>query len=91
MSQRYTCPRFWPIVWKNSPKEEGTSVDGLVLRLVAAHLERRKSHSALRPGHQAAPRKDIRLPLIPREETGMIFPVTGADLDEMFARDNIAS
>ena len=33
----------------------------------------------------------IDFPLIPKEETGVIRPVTRADLDEMFALDDFAS
>ena len=72
-------------------REEGTSVDGLIRRLVSEHLERRKRLSGPSAGDRSTPRKDVRFPLIPKEETGVIVPVTGADLDEMFASDDLAS
>ena len=68
-------------------EEEGTSLGGLLRRLVSEYVERRGAVS----GHRSAPRKDIHFPLIPKEETGVIRPVTGADLDEMFALDDFAS
>jgi hypothetical protein len=68
-------------------QEEGTSLDRLIQRLVSEHLERRKGAAALR----SEPRKSVRLPLISKEETGVIMPVTGADLDEIFACDDLAS
>ena len=64
-------------------KEQGTSVDALIRRLVSERLELQES---ARVG-----RKEVGLPLIPRRETGVIVPVTGADLDAMFAREDIAS
>jgi hypothetical protein len=67
--------------------EEGTTLDGLVQRLVSEHLERRKSL----PGRRSVPPKDVRFPLIPGEETGTISPITGADLDDMFASDDFTS
>jgi hypothetical protein len=68
-------------------EEEGTSVHGLLRRLVSEHVERRGAASA----HRLTPRKDVQLPLIPKEETGVIRPITGAELDEMFALDDLAS
>jgi hypothetical protein len=68
-------------------EEEGTSLDGLLRRLVSEHVERRGPVS----GHRSVPRKDVRFPLISKEETGVIQPVTGADIDEIFALDDIAS
>ena len=68
-------------------EEEGTSVDGLLRRLVSEHVERRGVVS----GHRSVPRRDVQFPLIPLEETGVIQPVTGADIDEIFALDDIAS
>ena len=64
-------------------REEGTSVDGLILRLVAEHLERRPSLSA--------GRKEVHFPLISAHETGVIYPLSGAELDEMFAREDFSS
>jgi hypothetical protein len=37
------------------------------------------------------PRKRLNFPLTPKEETGVISRVSGADLDEMFTRDYLAS
>jgi hypothetical protein len=71
--------------------EEGTSLDGLIRRLVTEHLERPKTASGHQGSERSAPRKEVRFPLIPKEETGVIFPFTGADLDEMFARDDFPS
>ena len=68
-------------------EEEGTSLDGLIRLLVAEHAERRKGVS----GHRSGVRKEVRFPLIPIEETGVILPVTGAALEEMFALDDLAS
>jgi len=68
-------------------EQEGTSLDGLLRRLISEHVERRGAV----PGHRPSPRKDVQFPLIPKEETGVIRPVTGADLDEMFAFDDLAS
>jgi len=63
--------------------EEGTSVDSLIRRLVSEHLERRRPLSA--------GRREINLPLIPRGETGVVSPVTGSILDEMFSGDHLSS
>ncbi len=70
-------------------QEEGTSVDGLIRRLVAEHLER----GHLRSAHEVrtVSRKEVRFPLISEQETGVIFPLSGADLDEMFAREDFSS
>ena len=68
-------------------QEEGISLDRLIQRLVSEHLERPKGSFA----HRSGPRKSVRLPLISREETGVMMPVTGADLDEIFACDDLAS
>ena len=68
-------------------EEEGTSLDGLIRLLVSEHAERRRGVT----GHQPGVRKEVRFPLIPIEETGVILPVTGAALDEMFALDDLAS
>jgi len=66
-------------------EEEGMSVDRLIQRLVAEHLERRNALSA----HGSVLRKEVRFPLIAKEETGIVSPVTGADLDEMFGSDGL--
>jgi hypothetical protein len=68
-------------------QEEGTSVDGLVRRMVSEHLERRKAPAP----RVCAPRGEVRFPLIPKEDTGVISPVSGADIDEMFACEDLAS
>lgn len=34
---------------------------------------------------------DVHLPLIPASETGPIQPVTGKDVDELLARDDLAT
>jgi hypothetical protein len=64
-------------------EQEGTSVPGLIQRLVAEHVEHTDPI--------ASRKRDAHLPLIPREKTGVILPVTGADLDEMFAREDLTS
>ena len=66
--------------------EEGTSLDGLLRRLISEHGERYRSSS----GQRVARRQDVNFPLIPKEKTGLIMPVTGADLDEIFALDSLA-
>ena len=66
-------------------EEEGTSLDGLIRRMVSEHVERRAASA-----HRSAVRKNVRFPLIPKEETGVIEPVTGADIDEIFALDDFA-
>jgi len=58
-------------------EQEGASISGLIQRLVADHEQR------ARP--VASRKRDARLPLIDKEKTGVVLPVTGADLDEMFA------
>ena len=68
-------------------EEEGTSVDVLLRRLAAEHSERRGAISRHRP----KPRKDVPFSLLSKEETGVILPVAGGDIDEMCALDNIAS
>lgn len=68
-------------------EEEGTSLDGLIRRLVAEHLERCKAVAT----HGSASRTNVRFPLISKEETGVISPVTGAELDEIFTREDLAS
>ena len=74
-------------------EEEGTSLDGLLRRLLSEHVERRGAVSGRGTvsGHRLAPRRDVCFPLIPKEETRVIRPVTGADIDGMFALDDLAS
>jgi hypothetical protein len=67
-------------------EEEGTSLGGLIRRLVSEHLEHRKP-----TGNHSESRKTIDLPLIPKSQTGVIMPVAGKDLDEIFACDDLAS
>ncbi len=64
-------------------EEEGTSLDGLIRLLLSEHSARTRQKAALR--------EEIRLPLIRIEETGVILPVTGGGLDEMFAIDDFPS
>ena len=61
-------------------KEEGISLDTLVGRLVSEHLERRKRPSA--------ERKTVQLPRLSRDEVGVILPLTGAEIDEIFASED---
>ena len=67
--------------------EEGTSLDGLLQRLVSEHVEHRRVVS----GQHSRLRRDVQFPLIPREVTGEIRHVTGAEIDEMFALDDFIS
>ena len=66
-------------------REEGTSLNSLLGLLVSEHVERRRL-----PVRSTSARKDVRFPLIPKEVTGVIGPFTGADIDELFALDDIA-
>jgi hypothetical protein len=68
-------------------QEEGTTVDGLLGQLVSEYIERHRG----RHGDRAAMRREVHFPLISAEETGVIHPVTGANIDEMFALDDFAS
>ncbi len=68
--------------------QEGASLDGLIRMLIAEHAE---IHHGTPQSNPLRQRTDIRLPLIPREETGLIQPVSGADLDDMFSHDDFAS
>jgi hypothetical protein len=65
---------------------EGTSLNGILRRLISEHGERHRSS----PSRRTARREDVSFPLIPKEKTGPIMPVTGADLDEIFALDSLA-
>ncbi len=47
----------------------------LIQRLIAEREEREK------PSNSAT--HEVRLPLLPKERTGAVLPVTGADLDEI--------
>ncbi len=68
-------------------QEEGRTLDGLISFLVSEHVERRSVLSA-----QGAPRrKDVVFPLIESEATGLIKPVSGAEIDEIFAADALTS
>jgi hypothetical protein len=61
-------------------KEENISVDALVGRLVSEHLNRRK--------HPPAERKTVQFPLLSREEAPVILPLTGTEIDEIFASED---
>jgi hypothetical protein len=63
-------------------QEEGTTLEGLVRRRVSEHLERREGGSGQWTRNRTALREDVRLPLISKEETGVILPISGADPDE---------
>ena len=62
-------------------KEENVSIDILVGRLVSEHLERRK--------RIALEKKAVRFPLLSREEVAVIAPQTGAEIDEIFASEDL--
>ncbi len=64
-------------------KAEGVTIDVLLRRFVSEHGERRR--------HLGANRKLVDFPLISLDEARVILPVSGADIDEMFARDHLAS
>jgi hypothetical protein len=63
--------------------ERVTSLETIVRRLVSEVVE----HYPEKRVH----RKEAALPLVPKSKTGMILPVSGKDLDEMFAREHFAS
>ena len=66
---------------------QGTTVGGLIRQLVSEHVERRGMGVGLRP-----PRgQSVRFPLISAEKSGMLLPVTGTDLDQIFVLDHLAS
>jgi hypothetical protein len=67
--------------------EEGTSVDDLIRLMLSEHAGRRRCAFRRPPGV----RKEVRFSLISLEETGVIQPVSGADLDDMSALDDLAS
>ena len=54
--------------------EEGTSLDGLLMRLVSEHINRRQDIRVRR--------KEVSFPLITKQETGIVYPVTGAGIDD---------
>ena len=62
---------------------EGTTPDLLIRRLVTKHLQEHSSSSQIK--------KEVQLPLIPLAETGPIRPLSGTDLDDLFAREDLAS
>jgi hypothetical protein len=68
-------------------EEEGTSLDALLRLLVSEHLERRQRTAR----HRLAARREVHFPLISKDETGVIQPVTGMEIDEIFALDDLAS
>jgi hypothetical protein len=61
-------------------RQEGATPAELIERLVEAHLA----------GPTASGRGDVRFPLIPAA-TGPVQPVTGADLDAIFGREDFAA
>ena len=61
-------------------REENISIDILVGRLVSEHLERRT--------RAKVEKKDVRFPLLSSEEVPVIVPQTGAEIDELFARED---
>ena len=61
-------------------KEENISVDALVGRLVAEHLNHRK--------HPPAERETVQFPLLSREEAPVIRSLTGTEIDEIFASED---
>ena len=63
--------------------EEGTSLGGLLSLLVSEHTNRRQ--------YVPARRKEVNFPLILKRETGIVYPVTGAGLDEILSLDDIPS
>ena len=62
-------------------RREGATPAALIERLIEAHLG----------DPPASGRGDVRFPLIPAGETGPIHPVTGADLDALFGREDFAA
>ena len=71
---------------KTLAQAEGIQLDSLIRRLISEYEIRDQAMS----GYQPVRRGDINFPLIPQEATGVIMPVTGAYLDEMFAFDSLA-
>jgi hypothetical protein len=63
--------------------QQGTTPDRLLQELIAEHLHR----DSLR----LRTRQEVRLPLITIAETGPIRAVNGSDLDDIFAREDLAS
>jgi hypothetical protein len=60
----------------------------LLPRLIPEHGERRRTSTGQRVVKTR--RQDVNFSLIPKEKTGLIMPVAGADLDQMFALDSLA-
>ena len=63
--------------------EERMTPERLIERLVAEQVQR---HS-----RELKTKRQVRLPLIPIAETGPIGMVSGSDLDDIFAREDLAS
>lgn len=63
--------------------QEGTTVEKLIERLVSGYV---RQLPALRSGQG-----EVSLPLVAENETGPVRTVTGADLDEIFAREDFAA
>lgn len=62
-------------------RREGATPGDLIRRLVEDHLNRRD--------FAMAPRQNVRLPLIPESETGVIPFIKGAEVDEILSRDHL--
>jgi hypothetical protein len=62
--------------------EERTTSDRLIQQLVTEHRRRQD--------HQSPLKQEVRLPLIPIAETGSIRTISGTDLDDIFAREDLA-
>jgi hypothetical protein len=63
--------------------EEGTTPERLTEQLVAEHVQRQSRHLKTK--------RQVRVPLIPIAETGPIRTLSGSDLDDIFAREDLAS
>jgi hypothetical protein len=63
--------------------KEGTTPERLIQQLVTERLERQSR----RPGTK----QEMQVPLIPITETGPIGMLSGSDLDDLFAREDLAS
>jgi hypothetical protein len=67
-------------------REEGISLDALISQLVSEHLDRRKSGPS-----GPSDRKPVGFSPLPKEETGVIRSLTGAEIDEIFASEDFLS
>jgi len=64
-------------------REERSTVDALIDRLMCEHLERYS-----RPARE---KKIVKFPLLSKEEAPVVRSLTGAELDELFADEDFAS